>query len=69
MSMKSVNAIQGDTLEAIAYRYYGLSAVDMLPALIEANSTIEQIFLDEHQSIQLPELTKASAPQTLKLWD
>jgi hypothetical protein len=37
--------------------------------LVEANSTLEHIFLDEHQSIQLPELTKASAPQTLKLWD
>jgi phage tail protein X len=67
--MKSVNAIQGDTLESIAYRYYGAKAVDMLPALVEANSANEQIFLNEHQSIQLPELTKASAPQTLKLWD
>lgn len=67
--MKSVQAIQGDTLESIAYRYYGSNAVDMLPALVEANSTIEQIFLNEHQSIQLPDLTKAAAPQTLKLWD
>lgn len=67
--MKSVNALQGDTFESIAYRYYGSSAVNMLPALVEANPTLEHIFLDEHQSIQLPELTKASAPQTLKLWD
>ncbi|NIE97432.1 hypothetical protein F3J02_13245 [Acinetobacter sp. Tr-809] len=67
--MRSVNAIQGDTLESIAFRYFGSKAVDMLPALIGANSTINQLFLNENQKIQLPELTKASAPQTLKLWD
>lgn len=67
--MKSVNAIQDDTLDSIAFRYYGSNAVNMLPALVEANSMLEQIFLNEHQSVQLPELSKVSAPQTLKLWD
>ncbi|MEN8319743.1 tail protein X [Acinetobacter junii] len=67
--MRSIKALQGDTYESIAYRYYGSNAVEMLPALLEANSPIEPIFLDENQSIQLPELTKASAPQTVKLWD
>lgn len=66
--MKTVKAIQDDTLESIAFRYYGSNAVDMLPALLEANPT-DQIFLTEHQTIQLPELTRVSAPQTLKLWD
>lgn len=67
--MREVKAIQGDTLESIAYRYYGTKAVEMLPALLEANASINQIFLNEFQKIQLPELTKATAPQMLKLWD
>lgn len=67
--MREVKAIQGDTLESIAYRYYGTKAVEMLPALLEANASINQIFLNELQKIQLPELAKAKAPQMLKLWD
>ncbi|MBJ8418793.1 tail protein X [Acinetobacter courvalinii] len=67
--MRVVKAIQGDTLESIAYRYYGTKAVEMLPALLEANASINQIFLNELQKIQLPELSKATAPQMLKLWD
>ncbi len=67
--MREVKAIQGDTLESIAYRYYGTKAVEMLPTLLEANASINQIFLNELQKIQLPELSKATAPQMLKLWD
>lgn len=67
--MRVVKAIQGDTLESIAYRYYGTKAVEMLPALLEANASINQIFLNELQKIQLPELSKATAPEMLKLWD
>lgn len=67
--MRQVQALQGDTLESISYRYYGSNAVDMLPALLEANSSIDSVFLAEHQIIQIPEIIKASATQSLKLWD
>lgn len=67
--MREVQALQGDTLESISYRYYGSDAVAMLPALLEANSSIDSVFLAEHQIIQIPEVIKASTTQTLKLWD
>ena len=67
--MNQIKAIQNDTLDSIAYRYYGNQSVVMLPALLEANSALQQVVLAEHQVIHLPELVQAQRPQTIKLWD
>jgi len=67
--MNQIKAMQNDTFDSIAYRYYGNQSVVMLPALLEANSNLQQVVLQEHQVINLPELLQAQRPQTIKLWD
>lgn len=53
--MNQVKAIQGDTLDAIAHRYFAEHAVAMLPALLEANPHCLGIFIDQHEVVYLPE--------------
>lgn len=67
--MSTVNAIQGDTLDAIAYRYFKDNSVQVLAALIELNPELHATFLDEHQSVRLPESAQIQSTQSLKLWD
>ncbi|WP_445115027.1 tail protein X [Acinetobacter sp. WZC-1] len=67
--MNTVHAIQDDTFDSIAYRYYGKQSVVMLPALLEANSELQDVVLQEYQRVNLPELVHAQRTQTLKLWD
>jgi len=67
--MTAVYAIQGDTLDAVAARYFKNNPVDMLPALIELNPELDGIFLAEHQAVILPEPAQVQTAQTLKLWD
>lgn len=67
--MTIVYAQQQDTLDTIAYRFYGEQAVSMLPALIEANPNIQNVFLNEHQAINLPEIIETQTNQTLAMWD
>lgn len=67
--MTAVYAMQGDTLDTVADRYFKNNSVDMLPALIELNPELDGIFLAEHQAIKLPEPAQAQTAQTLKLWD
>lgn len=67
--MNIVYAQQGDTLDAIAYRYFKNNAVQMLASLIELNPELHQTFLTEHQAIILPEPTQIQSTPSLKLWD
>lgn len=67
--MNQIKARQNDTFDSIAYRYYGKQSVVMLATLLEANSTLQTVVLQQHQLIHLPELTKAKRSQTIKLWD
>lgn len=67
--MNQIKAMQNDTFDSISYRYYGNQSIVMLPALLEANSNLQQVVLQEHQVINLPELIQAQRPQTIKLWD
>ena len=53
--MSIVYAIQGDTLDAIAYRYFKNNPVQILASLIELNPDLYETFLDEHQSVVLPQ--------------
>ena len=67
--MNTVNAIQGDTLDAIAYRYFKDNSVHVLATLIELNPELDGTFLDEHQAVILPETTQMQSTPSLKLWD
>lgn len=67
--MNQVKAIQGDTLDAIAHRYFAEHAVAMLPALFEANPHCLEIFIDQHVVVYLPETIQKQKSQRLKLWD
>lgn len=67
--MTQVKALQNDTMDSVAYRYFGSSSTAMLPALLEANPGLESVFLEQHQVVNLPVLTQAQQSQTLKLWD
>lgn len=67
--MTVIYAQQNDTLDDIAYRFYGTQAVAMLPALLDANPNIQDVFLQENQIINLPEIIERPINQTLSLWD
>lgn len=62
--MNQIQAISDDTFDAIAYRY----SVDLID-LLEANAEIQDVILQEHQLINLPEQKTIQTVQTLKLWD
>lgn len=67
--MSIVYAIQGDTLDAIAYRYFKNNPVQILASLIELNPDLYETFLDEHQSVVLPQSHQIQSNPSLKLWD
>lgn len=67
--MSIVYAIQGDTLDAIAYRYFKNNPVQILASLIELNPDLYETFLDEHQSVVLPQSNQIQSNPSLKLWD
>lgn len=69
MSLTHVSALQGDTMDRIAYRYFGSNAVVMLPALLNANPDIQTVILAQHQRVILPPMTEQQSGQALKLWD
>lgn len=67
--MTQIKAIQGDTFDSIAYRYFAEQSTAMLPALLEVNPTIQSVILEQHQTINLPEQLSIQTAPTLKLWD
>lgn len=69
MSATQVKALQHDTLDAIAYRYYGNNSLAMLSVLLDANPKLTAVILDQHQLVNVPVLVSANATPTLKLWD
>ncbi|WP_314338441.1 tail protein X [Acinetobacter guillouiae] len=69
--MKTVYAIQNDTLDAICWRYnLGSAAVVQV---LEANSKLSELgpFIPMGTAIQLPDLTtqQNKTTQTIQLWD
>ena len=67
--MNQVKAIQGDTFDSIAYRYFAEQSTVMLPVLLEANPNIQSVILEDNQAINLPEKINIHTTQPLKLWD
>lgn len=64
-----VQAHQHDTLDDVAYRYFGTQTVDILPEILALNPQIAGIILNEHQAVYLPDIAPKQQSETLKLWD
>lgn len=64
-----VYSIQNDTLDAIAYRYFGTNTAEILPEIMALNPHITDVILLENQAVHLPEFTSKPQSETLKLWD
>lgn len=64
-----VYAQQFDTIDSIAYRYFGEQSVDYLAKILDLNPNLKGVILAEHQAIQLPIATVEPTSNTLKLWD
>lgn len=64
-----VYAHQNDTLDDVAYRFFGSKTVDILPAILALNPQIAGVILTEHQAVYLPDVAPKQQSETLKLWD
>lgn len=69
--MKTIYAIQNDTVDAICWRNYGRSA-GVVEAVLEQNVHIAHLgpLLPMGTKIQLPEIqTQQNKTQSIQLWD
>lgn len=67
---QTTTAIQNDTLDNIALRFFGEQSGRFLPALIELNTKYSPMaILPMGSTITLPDLDKSTSMPTLKLWD
>ena len=69
--MAQYSTKDGDTLDEIAYRYYGNTNNKVVENIIEANFGITHYpaILPGGDLIELPELTQPTEKQKVKLWD
>lgn len=68
--MRVVKAEQGDTIDSIAYRYYGDQSPLYLAQILDVNPDLFNPILATHQLVTLPDIIVTQAiNQTLKLWD
>lgn len=69
--MKTINAIQNDTIDAICWRYYGRST-GVVELVLAANPDIGSlgVFLPMGTTVILPDIeTPQQTKQTIQLWD
>lgn len=63
-------SVQSDTLDAIAYRFFGSESNRYLPQLIELNDQFSPFaILPMRSQIVLPDTPTISPLNTIKLWD
>ena len=69
--MAQYSTKDGDTLDEIAYRYYGNTSNKVVESIIEANFGITDYpaILPASVLIELPEVTQSTEKQKVKLWD
>ncbi|ENG1466928.1 tail protein X [Yersinia enterocolitica] len=65
-----VNALQGDTLDALCWRYYGRTQ-DVLEQVYDANPGLSELgaILSHGYPVQLPDMAPAAQRETVQLWD
>ncbi|MEH6565108.1 MAG: tail protein X [Halopseudomonas sp.] len=69
--METIHANQGDTVDAICWRYYGRTA-GVTEAVLEANPGLADLgpILPMGQTVHLPAITQQAEQQTaVNLWD
>lgn len=68
---RTTQSQQGDTLDAIAYRFFGNQSTANLPTLIEMNpALVPQALLPPNTTVYLPfNQPIAAKQQWLKIWD
>lgn len=69
--MDTVRAIQGDTVDAICWRYYGRTA-GVTEAVLAANPGLADLgpILPTGQLVAMPEVSEQAEQQTaINLWD
>jgi len=69
--MDTVRAIQGDTVDAICWRYYGRTA-GVTEAVLNANPGLADLgpILPTGQQVAMPEVSEQAEQQTaINLWD
>lgn len=67
---RSVIALQHDTFDNLAHRYFGKQAPVYLPGLIELNANFAPVAIIPMGSVVvLPDTQGSSQNPTLKLWD
>lgn len=61
----------GDTLDEIAYRYYGHTNNKVVEHILEVNFGISHhgVFLPAGVLIELPEVRQSTETRKVKLWD
>lgn len=65
-----VTALQGETLDALAYRLYGTAAAGVLELLIELNPQyLPAATLSEHAPVTLPDRIQPQPVAAIRLWD
>ncbi len=71
MSDQQIRSIQGDTMDAIAHRYYTGDSVAMLPLLLANNRSLcDVVIIPENTLVTIPaQPTQQVQRQTLSLWD
>ena len=69
--MAQYSTKDGDTLDEVAYRYYGNTNNKVVENIIEANFGITgyPAILPAGVLIELPEVTQSNEKQKVKLWD
>lgn len=62
---------QGDTIDLIAWRYYGRQDGKVVEKLLDANPKVAEsgAFLPENQTINLPDIEVAESAKGVRLWD
>lgn len=69
--MKTIYAIQNDTVDAICWRFYGRSS-GVVEAVLTANPNLAQhgVFIPMGTPIHLPDIqSQQNTKQSIQLWD
>lgn len=61
--------MQNDTIDSIAYRYFGEQSAQYLPEILNLNPNLHEVILATHQEVLLPDVVQQADNDTLKLWD
>jgi phage tail protein X len=65
-----VNALQGDTLDALCWRHYGRTQ-DVLEQVYDANPGLSEqgAILPHGYPLELPDIAPATQREAVQLWD